>query len=46
MLPANQRFGADDSAGSHIHFGLVIEQEFLASKSGLDAFQVLMMSAG
>ena len=45
MLPADQRFSANDGAGGHVHFGLVIEQELLASESRADALQIFMMSA-
>ncbi len=45
MLPANQSLSADDGAGGHVHFWLVIEEEFVASESSADALQVFVMSA-
>ncbi len=45
MLPSNQSFSTDDGAGGHVHFGLVVEKEFVASKSGADTLQVFVMSS-
>ncbi|OIQ79070.1 hypothetical protein GALL_392120 [mine drainage metagenome] len=43
MIPANQRFGADDFPGPHVHLGLIEQAEFVAFESLLDGFELQPM---
>ena len=46
MLPANKSFSTFDSAGGHVHFGLVVKKKLLARESRLNPFEVFVVSAG